>query len=104
LRPQLLLKARIVFGGKLWARTFHNQWVEAAIKCAVLNQMARLGMPHTLRVLWGEPHGALADHIAEDFGSFTCFADSFPRTARIIVQGPRFEPMFIVAVHRNGAP
>ncbi len=38
------------FGGKLWSRTFDNQRVQAAIKCAVLNQMTKLGMPHTLRV------------------------------------------------------
>ena len=42
---------KAVFGGKLRARTFENQRVEGAIKCAALNQMTKLGMPHTLRVL-----------------------------------------------------
>jgi hypothetical protein len=46
-----MFRFKAVFGGKLWARTFDNQRVEAAIKCAVLNRMTRLGMPHTLRVL-----------------------------------------------------
>ena len=42
---------KAVFGGRLWARTFDNQRVEAAIKCAVLNPMTGLGMPHTIRAL-----------------------------------------------------
>jgi hypothetical protein len=46
-----MFRFKAVFGGKLWARTFDNQRVEAAIKCAVLNQMTGLGMPQTLRVL-----------------------------------------------------
>ncbi len=46
-----MFRFKAVFGGKLWARNFDNQQVEAAIKCAVLNQMTGLGMPHTLRVL-----------------------------------------------------
>jgi hypothetical protein len=41
-----------MFGGKLWARTFDNQQVEAAIKCTVLNRMTELEMPHTVRMLW----------------------------------------------------
>ena len=40
-----------MFGGKLWARSFDNQQVEAAIKCAVLNQMTGMGMSHTVRML-----------------------------------------------------
>ena len=36
-------RRQAVFGGKLWARTFENQQVEAAIKCAVLNRMTGLG-------------------------------------------------------------
>jgi hypothetical protein len=46
-----MFRFKVVFGGKLWARALDNQWVEAAIKCAVLNQMTGLGMPHTLRLL-----------------------------------------------------
>jgi hypothetical protein len=42
---------KTVFGGKLWARAFDNQQVEAAIKCTVLNRMTGLGMPHTMRML-----------------------------------------------------
>src|SRR5258707_15183314 len=56
LAENAMFRFKTVFGGKLWARTFHNQRVEAAIKCAVLNQMTGLGMPHTLRVLWGWQH------------------------------------------------
>jgi len=51
LAENAMFRFKAVFGGKLWARTFDNQRVEAAIKCAVLNQMTGLGMPHTLRVL-----------------------------------------------------
>ena len=50
LAENAMFRFKAVFGGKLWARTFDNQRVEAAIKCAVLNQMTKLGMPHTLRV------------------------------------------------------
>ena len=46
-----MFRFKTVFEGKLWARAFDNQQVEAAIKCAVLNRMTGLGMPHTLRVL-----------------------------------------------------
>jgi hypothetical protein len=46
-----MFRFKAVFGGKLWAQTLGNQQVEAAIKCAVLNQMTGLGMPHALRVL-----------------------------------------------------
>ena len=46
-----MFRFKTVFGGKLWARAFHNQRVEAAIKCAMLNRMTGLGMPHGLRVL-----------------------------------------------------
>lgn len=46
-----MFRFKAVFGGKLWARTFDNQQVEAAIKCALLNKMTKLGMPDTLRVL-----------------------------------------------------
>jgi len=53
LAENAMFRFKTVFGGKLWARIFDNQRVEAAIKCAVLNQMTGLGMPHTLRVLWG---------------------------------------------------
>jgi hypothetical protein len=51
LAENAMFRFKVVFGGKLWVRTFDNQRVEAAIKCAVLNQMTGLGMPHTLRVL-----------------------------------------------------
>jgi hypothetical protein len=51
LAKNAMFRSKVVFGGKLWARTFANQKIEAAIKCAVLNQMTGLGMPHTLRVL-----------------------------------------------------
>jgi hypothetical protein len=50
LAENAMFRFKAVFGGKLWARTIDNQRVEAAIKCAVLNQMTKLGMPHTLRV------------------------------------------------------
>jgi hypothetical protein len=51
LAENAMFRFKAVFGGKLWARTFDNQRVEVAIKCAALNQMTELGMPHTLRAL-----------------------------------------------------
>ena len=51
LAENAMFRFKAMFGGKLWARTFDNQQVEAAIKCAVLNTVTGLGMPHTLRVL-----------------------------------------------------
>ena len=51
LAENAVFRFKAVFGGKLWARAFDNQQVEAAIKCAVLNRMTGLGMPHTVRVL-----------------------------------------------------
>jgi hypothetical protein len=50
LAENAMFRFKVVFGGKLWARTLDNQRVEAAIKCAVLNQMTALGMPRTVRV------------------------------------------------------
>jgi hypothetical protein len=50
LAENAMFRFKAVFGGKLWARTFDNQRVEAVIKCAVLNQMTKLGMPHPIRV------------------------------------------------------
>jgi hypothetical protein len=50
LAENAMFRFKAVFGGKLWARTFDNQWVKAAIKCAVLSQMTKLGMPHTIRM------------------------------------------------------
>jgi IS5 family transposase len=50
LAENAVFRFKTVFGGKLWARTFDNQRVEAAIKCAVLNRMTGLGMPHTVRI------------------------------------------------------
>ena len=43
-----MFRFKTVFGGKLCARIFENQQVEAAIKCAVLNRMIGLGMPETV--------------------------------------------------------
>lgn len=37
--------------GELCAWRFENQYVEAAIKCAVLDRMSALDMPDSLRVL-----------------------------------------------------
>jgi hypothetical protein len=51
LAENAMFRFKAVFGGKLWARTFANQQIEAAIKCAVLNRMTGLGMPHTPRGL-----------------------------------------------------
>jgi hypothetical protein len=51
LAENAVFRFKAVFGGKLSARAFDNQQVEAAIKCAVLNRMTGLGMPHTVRVL-----------------------------------------------------
>ena len=51
LAENAVFRFKAVFGGKLWARTFDNQRVEATIKCAALNQMTALGMPHTVRTL-----------------------------------------------------
>jgi Transposase DDE domain len=51
LAENAMFRFKTVFGSKLRARAFDNQQVEAAIKCAVLNRMTGLGMPHTLRVL-----------------------------------------------------
>ncbi len=39
-----MFRFKAVFGGRLWARTFENQQVEAAIKCAAPNRMTGLGM------------------------------------------------------------
>jgi hypothetical protein len=50
LAENAMFRFKAVFGGSLWARALDNQRVEAAIKCAVLNQMTALGMPRTLRV------------------------------------------------------
>ena len=51
LAENAVFRFKAMFAGKLWARAFDNQQVEAAIKCAVLNRMTGLGMPHTARVL-----------------------------------------------------
>jgi hypothetical protein len=50
LAENAVFRFKAVFGGKLWARTFGNQQVEAVLKCAVLNRMTGLGMPDTVRV------------------------------------------------------
>lgn len=50
LAENAVFRFKAVFGGKLWARTFENQQVEAVLKCAVLNRMTGLGMPDTVRV------------------------------------------------------
>jgi hypothetical protein len=42
---------KALFGGKLFARTFENQRVEASVKCAVMNRMTVLGMPESVRTL-----------------------------------------------------
>ena len=41
---------KAILGVSLSASTVKNQKVEAAIKCAVLNRMAELGMPRSERV------------------------------------------------------
>ena len=51
LAENAVFRFKAMFAGKLWARAFDNQQVEAAIKCAVLNRMTGLGMPHTVRAL-----------------------------------------------------
>jgi len=51
LAENAMFRFKAVFGGKLWARTLDNQRVESAIKCAGLNRMTELGMPHTVRML-----------------------------------------------------
>ena len=51
LAENAMSRFKTVFGGHLSARTFLNQQVEAAIKCAVLNRMAALGLPRSERVL-----------------------------------------------------
>ena len=51
LAENAVFRFNAVFGGKLWARTFDNQRVKAAIKCAVPNKMTGLGMPHTVKAL-----------------------------------------------------
>ena len=50
LAENAMFRFKTVFGGKLCARIFENQQVEAAIKCAVLNRMTGLGMPETVRM------------------------------------------------------
>ena len=40
-------------GVKLAARAFHNQQVEALVKCRVLNRMASLGLPSSEQILLG---------------------------------------------------
>jgi hypothetical protein len=50
LAENAMFRFKALFGGKLWSRTVENQRVEAAIKCAALNQMTVLGMPDTVRV------------------------------------------------------
>jgi hypothetical protein len=49
LAENAVFRFKTVFGGKLWARTFDNQRVEAAMKYAVLNRMTGSGLPHTVR-------------------------------------------------------
>jgi hypothetical protein len=51
LAENAIFRFKTIFGGKLSARTFDNQQVEAAIKCATLNRMTGLGMPHAVRTL-----------------------------------------------------
>jgi hypothetical protein len=50
LAENAVFRFKTAFGGRLWARTIENQRVEAAIKCATLNQMTVLGMSDTVRV------------------------------------------------------
>jgi hypothetical protein len=44
-----LFRFKRLFGGQLWARGLETQRTEARVKCAVLNRMAQLGMPETVR-------------------------------------------------------
>ena len=48
--PSAVSRYKAILGVSLSARTVKNQKVEAAIKCAVLNRMAELGMPRSERV------------------------------------------------------
>ena len=41
---------KALFGGKLVARTFESQHVEASVKCAVMNRMTALGMPISQKI------------------------------------------------------
>jgi hypothetical protein len=45
-----MFRFKRLFGGQLWAQGLATQRTEALVKCAVLNRMARLGMPETVRV------------------------------------------------------
>jgi Transposase DDE domain len=45
-----MFRFKMLFGGRLWARSLETQRAEAWVKCAVLNRMTQLGMPETVRV------------------------------------------------------
>ncbi len=51
LAENAVYRFKIVLEPKLTARRLENQWVEARIKCGVLNRMAALGLPRSERVL-----------------------------------------------------
>jgi hypothetical protein len=44
-----MFRFKMLFGGRLWARSLATQRTEALVKCAVLNRMTQLGMPETVR-------------------------------------------------------
>jgi hypothetical protein len=45
-----IFRFKTLFGGRLWARGLDTQRTEARVNCSVLNRMAQLGMPETMRV------------------------------------------------------
>ena len=51
LAENAMYRFKTLLGGRLSARTLENQQVEAMTKCAVLNRMAALGLPESVRVL-----------------------------------------------------
>jgi DDE family transposase len=45
-----VFRYKTIFGEKSQSRTIENQFTEMFIKCAVLNRMTHLGMPHSYKV------------------------------------------------------
>jgi hypothetical protein len=46
----MMYRYKAVIGRRLHARTLSNQKTEAKIACNILNRMARLGMPISVRI------------------------------------------------------
>jgi len=45
-----MLRFKVLFGGRLWARNLEMQHSETRVKCSILNRMTQLGMPEAVRM------------------------------------------------------